>query len=216
MKIQNKIKFICVVICLVVFSNTVCGDDLNPPSYRDDPLSVSAHWVADDTGLSAEPYEWWAVDDSDPSTYLYEGINPRMSIMSSTEDKEYHFDVPNFVDELPLKKVRVQLTWEGTTYPSKLNVSGYGYDPEKAFAFSPTLTYSSTPLVFTQPDGGYQYFDLEFRPNPDYETVSVYTTPEMELKQVVIDTISIPEPATAVILILGGLSLIPKKNPTRV
>jgi hypothetical protein len=138
-----------------------------------------------------------------------------MSVFSSTEDKEYHFNVPNFVDELPLKKLRVQLTWEGTTYPSRLVVSGYGYDPEKAFAFSPTLTYASTPLVFTQPDGGYQYFDLEFKPNPDYETVSIYTTPEMELQQVMIDSISIPEPATIGILGIGGMGLIRRKYSIR-
>lgn len=176
------------------------GDDLNPPPYRGQPLSVHAHWLSDPSSgaLALNQFSW--VDDSDPSTYLH----PLIPGVAPGFNNDYRFELPNFVDELPLKLLRLQLTWTGTTQPP-LSLFSHGLDIGQVIPG--VITYSSNPLVFTQPDGGYQYFDIEFRPNPDLEYVFVTVPADAVLSQVVIDTISVPEPATLALLAAGGLVL---------
>lgn len=178
------------------------GHDLNPPSYRGQPLSVHAHWNVDpasgswDLGLTQ--FSW--VDDTDPTTYLHSTIVPNPVVKDPNNG--YQFILPNFVDELPLKQLRIQLTWSGTTQPP-VAVTGYGLDIGQHIPGA--VTFVSTPLVFTQPDGGYQFFDMEFRPNPDLEFLYVTVPSDGHLDQVVIDTISTPEPAS--LSLVGLLAL---------
>ena len=177
------------------------GDDRNPPSYRGEPLSVYTHWSADASSLlSLDEFSW--VDDNDPSTYL-SSIPPYVGMDPATGT--YDFRIPNFVDELPIKYLRIQLTWTGTTQPP-LSLVSTGFDGSNPVPG--VVTSASTPLVFTQPDGGYQYFDIEYKPNPDFEQIRVQLPPDAFLDQVVIDSIStVPEPAALGLLICGGLGI---------
>lgn len=205
MKNQMTNKFYLIVTAFIIAqSNFVFADDLNPPSYRGNPLSVYAHWN-DTTGLQNPDWSW--VEDSDPSTYLYPG-SPSLSLMSGTTNV-YTLIVPNFIDEMPLKLLRLQLTWVGTTSPP-VSISGLGFDGSDVS--NGIVTFASTPLVFTQPDGGYQYFDMEFRPNPDLERLDFIIAPGAELVQVVFDSISIPEPTSIAMLVFGGLALLHKRK----
>lgn len=124
----------------------------------------------------------------------------------------YNFRIPNFIDELPLKLLRLHLTWIGTTQPP-LSVSGIGYDG--GVPYPHTGLSASNPLVFTQPDGGYQYFDLKFEPNPDFESLFVHLAPDALLVQAVVDSISIPEPASLALLGAGVLTLLARRRRTQ-
>lgn len=204
MKVQTKFKTgagLVLGMCLILGLSwtSAHGDDLNPPDYRGGPLSVYAHWSGDDTGgLYLEGFSW--VDDNDPDTYLYP--LDLAEWFPRPETGSYLFEVPNFVDEMPIKYLRLQLTWTGTTLPP-LDVHSAGM--ESGDLVPGIITYVSEPLVFTQPDGGYQYFDIEYRPNPDFEWIHIQLHPDAHLTQVVVDSISIPEPATLGLLVLGGL-----------
>lgn len=177
------------------------GDDRNPPPYRGEPLSVHAHWLVDPSGLFVLSEFSWA-DDDDPSTYL-SPLTP--SVLIDPAAGVYGFEVPNFVDELPIKLLRIQLTWTGTTQPP-LFLASIGIDGGNAVPG--VVTFASTPLVFTQPPGGYQYFDIEYKPNPDFEQIRVQLPPDVSLDQVVIDSIStVPEPAASGLLIWGGMGI---------
>jgi len=207
--IKNQIQTVvfATIIGIVFSCSSVFGDDLNPPSYRGSPLSVSAEWqlLAGTTSLSLTNYN--SVDDSDPSTYLYP-IQP--TVFMDPAVGNYDFRLPNFVDELPIKYLRLQLTWTGTTQPP-ISLLSNGWDGTNLIPG--VVTFVSSPLVFTQPDGGYQYFDIEFRPNPDYELVSVHLPPDGLLTQVVIDTVStVPEPVTLGLMALGGMGIIRRKK----
>lgn len=185
----------------VLSVSLVTADDINPPAYRGEPLSVYAHWKAEASGLLIlDQFQW--VDDNDPSTTLTP-FQPIVNFDPGTGG--YDFRIPNFIDELPIKYLRLQLTWVGTTQPP-IAVSGVGYDGGQVY---PGAVSASTPLVFTQPDGGYQYFDFQFKPNPDFETLQVHLAPDALLVQVVVDSIStVPEPATLGLFGLGGLTLL--------
>jgi len=198
---RNLIQSYFILIILLV-SSFVLADDLNPPSYRGGPLSVHTHWLADASGQLYLD-QFFSVDDADPTaTYLYP-LQPTVFMNPTTGI--YDFRIPNFVDELPLKLLRLQLTWIGTTMPP-LGVSALGNDN---YQWLPgVVTFISSPLVFTQPDGGYQYFDIEFKPNPDWETINIQLSPDAQLVQVVIDSIStIPEPATMGLLAFGSIAV---------
>lgn len=195
------------VVMVLMAGNLALADNLNPPWYHGGPLSVFVHWSGD-TGLPIEP-DWSSVDDDDPSTMLMPNMFPMYERGTSTAGGQYMFQIPNFIDEMPIKLLRIQLTWVGTTAPPH-TISAIGIDgPNVAPGI---VTFASVPLVFTQPDGGYQYFDLEFRPNPDFEFINVQLAPGAELVQVVIDSISLPEPATVGLLALGGLTMLRRRS----
>lgn len=202
-----------VAIALLISWNFVLADDLNPPSYRGLPLSVHAHWSGD-TGLPMQP-DWHWIDDTDPATYLFPGLSPSFIVIGDPAGSGsiYQFTVPNIVDELPLKLLRIQLTWVGTTKPP-IDISAHGLEGNGDV--TGVVAFASSPNIYTQPDGGYQYFDIEFRPNPDYEVIDIYLPEKAELVQVVIDSIStVPEPATLSILALGGVVMMYRRNKNR-
>ena len=213
MKTQLKnhvtyVLFILVSISLTVFSSLAIGDDLTPPAYRGDPLSVHAHYLGDATGssnLNLTAFSW--VDDGDPATTLYPvpATDPVDLIQGL-----YNFEIPNVIDELPIKFLRLQLTWVGTTQPP-LSVKSNGLNgPDPVIG---QIVFASTPLVFTQPDGGYQYFDIEYKPNPDFERITVELAADATLVQTVIDSVStVPEPATLVLLAFGSLAMFKTKR----
>lgn len=181
------------------------GDDLNPPPYRGAPLSVYTHWLADASGLLLLDQFTFA-DDNDPSTYL-SSIPPTVGMDPAVGT--YDFRIPNFVDELPIKYLRIQLTWTGTTQPpiSLVSIGFEGGNPVPG-----VVTFASSPLVFTQPDGGYQYFDLEYRPNPDFEMIHVQLPPDGLLVQVVIDSVStVPEPVSLMFCGVGAVMLLRRR-----
>lgn len=195
----RQFAFSVVVLSLAVTS--VWADDINPPAYRGDPLSVYAHWMGDASGqLTLD--QFLSVDDNDPSTYLLQFVP---TVLMDPATGSYDFRIPNFVDELPIKYLRLQLTWVGTTQPP-LSVFAEGYEGGQLFGGA--VAFVSNPLVFTQPDGGYQYFDIVFKPNPDFEQIHVHLAPDALLVQVVVDSIStVPEPATLGLFSVGGLML---------
>ena len=194
-----------IVVAIVALTlNVNLGDDLNPAPYRGDPLSVYAHWQLDPTGTNDlvlnpnDPTQFNSVNDSDPATFL----DP-LPVSAVVTGPDYQFDLPNFVDDFPIKYMRLQLTWLNDTTPLPI-VGLSAFDPTgpvtSSIVFSsPVLTVDPAAAIF------YQYHDIEFKPNPDFERW-VIISPNAPLVQVVADTVStVPEPTTLTLLGLGGL-----------
>jgi hypothetical protein len=212
MKTQIKNQIQTVVLATVIGAvfpwSGALGDNLNPPSYVGNPLSVHAEWqlVAGTTGLNLIQSN--SVDDTDPATVL--SSVPFSFQVKPNSTNQYQFQLPNWIDQMPEKYMRLQLTWQGTAQPP-LNVVSNGLDngitvPGGIAAVSP---------IYTMLTGYYQYFDFIFKPNPDSERIGVQLPPDGHLTQVVVDTVSTPEPATMGLLALGGLAIRFKKYPLR-
>jgi hypothetical protein len=189
-------------------SGTAVADDLNPPSYRGDPLSVFAEWqlIQGTTTLNLTQYNW--VDDNDPSTTLHplQVSNP----VSPNSANSYQFQLPNFIDTQPIKHLRLQITWINTP---QLPLSIQTQAMDGVTTVIGTIVYASTPVSIAAIGGTYQYFDIDFVPNPDFERVLVNLPADAVLWQTVIDTVStVPEPATLGLLALGGLMSIQRKQ----
>ena len=190
--------------------NVTLGDDLNPAPYRGDPLSVYAHWQLDPAGTNSlvldptDLTQFNSVDDSDLTTFL----DP-LPVSAVVTGPDYQFDLPNFVDDLPIKYMRLQVTWLNDLTPPPI-VGLSAYDPTGTVTSSVVF---SSPVLTVDPAAGifYQYHDIEFKPNPDFERW-IIISPNSQLVQVVADTVStVPEPATMMLLGLGSLLLRKRK-----
>src|SRR3989337_4468929 len=95
-QIKNQIQFVMFLAVAVVLTfswNIALGDDLTPPPYRGNPLSVSAEWqlLAGTTFLTLT--NWSSVDDTDPTTYLYPNFTPDPTV--TPNGGSYDFQIPN-------------------------------------------------------------------------------------------------------------------------
>ena len=206
--IKHFVRLFIVAVIAVVTVNVTVADDVNPPAYRGDPLSVYAHWqnVPGTPFVELDPtdptqFNYW--DDSDPTTYL--STDYPLSIQAGpSSNNSYLFDLPNFVDDLPIKYLRIQVTWEGSgPAPTIFGLSGI--DPTGPVDVAQVF---SSPIALLPPGFFYQYHDFELKPNPDFERWAIQMPDNSLLIQVVADSIStVPEPATMALLGLGGLLL---------
>ena len=108
-------------------------------------------------------------------------------------DNTITFDVPNVPDDRPVKNLRIQINGDWTAALGAPTVS------------SLTATDSSGPTSsgFVDSDnpfpGFHRWEDWDIFPNPDHETLVLTVPVGAMVSQVVIHTISIPEPATALL-----------------
>jgi hypothetical protein len=209
----------CLAILVALCAATAHAHDREPPDWRGDPLSAFFHWLPANpdvpgSGVLPEPEYWW-VDDDDPDTFFLEHILPQLTTESGTDGEYLILELPNFFDELPLKLMRVQLTWTGPTPPTITEIIGFS---GPTGASSGQIDYSSPIWPYTQPTGGYQYHDLSIRPNPDWEVLTIHVPDGVVIDQIVVDTIStIPEPS-ALLLVLGaaaGFVMLPRRRASR-
>jgi hypothetical protein len=205
-----SLTWLAIAVVLVFSVNYARADDLNPPTYRGDPLSVYGHWnlIPGSTILNLTGSSW--VDDSDPTTTLHP--LPFSNPVQPVAPGQYQFQLPNWIDTLPIKYMRVQLTWEGDLNPP-ISLASQAQDGVNTVWGS--INYISPLQTDAAGIKAYQYFDLIFQPNPDFERINVVLNPNSVLSQVVVDTVStVPEPATLLLLSIGGvLGLFKKRRP---
>ena len=184
------------VSALLIMAPVVRADDINPPDYRDDPNSVRAHWM--DFGLGLELVDFVAVGEQ----YPLSGGFPEFRDFDIV--KEFH--MPNFVDPLPLKRLRIQVTYSGS------EPMIFGVTAEDPLGVESVTFVDRVYDIPQDPLQGYYYEDWEIVPNPDFEFVSILNLPGTIIHQVVIDTVSVPEPATLGLLGFGALAVIRKRR----
>jgi hypothetical protein len=212
---------VCLAIVVALWAAPAAAHDLNPPEWRGDPLSAFFHWEWTGGLFVDFEYDWVGPDDP-TSWYEWHGGDPMLESWLIPDEGEMIFIwLPNFIDDLPLKLARVQINWEGpSTSPPQIDeFETYGWDGWTNADAPGVIAYSSPIQPWTQPDGGYQYHDLEFRPNPDHEHIRIWAPEGVRVNQIVIDTIStVPEPSALVLLAVGGmvgLAVPPRRRAAR-
>ena len=206
-QIKNQVRFLIVVAIAALTVNISLADDLNPPAYRGDPLSVHAHWQNIDGTAGLTLVDFSSQDDADPTTTLHP-LQPS-DYITPTADKIYQFDLPNFIDKLPIKYMRLQLTWTGdATAPSVFDISGVDDG-----SLVPGAVVFTSPVDPLATGAFYQYYDIEFKPNPDFERWLVHLSDNNFLVQAVADTVStVPEPATLSLLAMGSIAFFRRRK----
>lgn len=205
---QKYVRLLAAAVIAAFIVNVTFADDLNPAAYLGDPLSVHAHWKLIPGTVFLDLVDFSTVDDSDPATTLDplppSGLVEPVSDPTGTS-KAYQFDLPNWVDDLPVKYMRIQLTWAFSPIPPDI-VGLSGIDSSGPVVVN--SVFSSPVLPGTDPTTLYQFHDFELYPNPDAERWLVVQPDNAQLVQVVVDTVStVPEPATLSLLGAGGVLL---------
>ncbi|MDA8746067.1 PEP-CTERM sorting domain-containing protein [Rubripirellula amarantea] len=211
-----RFPFVITLLSLLVAPLAVQADDLAPPPWRAAGVTLPHSYMAKFNmeqfqGIPMGP----TIETIGPSApYILDPtISAEVDILSNQNPLVYLVTLPNFIDPLPLKRVRVQYSWytgvdDPTTNPGypgdaqTLNI--IPHDSTGVASYAPVFS-SPTTIFSPDPDDplrtvGHRYDDFEIRPNPDWETfeIAFFSDP----RWIIIDTISIPEPAS-VLLVVG-------------
>ena len=217
-KMTTRIVMLCGALLGV--TEWAFADDLNPPPYRGGNRSTLAEWDFDQDGTNP------LLPDGDlptvvgdfntaldvafpngaphPSGFANTGLTYNGEGFSNNDDVTHPmtFNIPNWIDLEPFKLLRLQVTYTGPTP---------GTDVFGFLGVVGTADLVSETLVNTVPgtvgQSLYFYQDWELRPNPDWEQVVLFLQPGTFIDQVVIDTISIPEPSSIVLGAMGLLAI---------
>ncbi len=204
-------------IALVAATATLAqADDLFPPPWFGEPLSVHAEWdwMQPPANLGFMPPDTFDTvsGTADPNVgpngeSLYMGFNTHSEVdlpadwswvpgdgdgglTPNLPGLGIAFNVQNWIDFEPFKYIRIQVTYQGAppTIDWVLGVFEPGGGQADGF-----------PLDrFDQP--GYFYEDWIIEPNPDWEQIVIGVPMGTVLDQVVIDTVSFPSPGTLALL----------------
>jgi len=213
MKYQSA--FLAVLTCGVVLLATapVLAEDIYPPEWRGEPNSTLQIWeFSTDVNPAAPDVDqnpfgtaevtvhgefnfplrdtWWIPED-----FGHTGVWNVGGTMA--------IEIPNDPELRPLKKIRLQMTYDGgpSTEP----------DPWIEVIASDGAAVTDFQLVAkTALDDIYSHavYDLELAPNPSMETI--YIQPrfcQVYIDEIVVDTICVPEPSTVLLLVIGAAGL---------
>lgn len=199
--------FVGVLAVGLIAPGVALGDDLNPPPWRGDPGSTFGKWEfsTNDPNPLPEPgylYPWGL-----PTTSVVPGL--LQNWMPEWEGRigvwplsgEIVTDIPNRPLPLPYKDIWIQLTWAQqapNTWPA---VS------ELRFGVPATLV-QELPLP-----GGVWFHStylIHLEPNPDWERILI--TGAVNVDEMVIDTICVPEPTTLGLLVIGAIALFHRRR----
>ena len=120
------------------------------------------------------------------------------------------FNVENWIDQEPLKNIVIQMTYWGNNSPVVIYVTGQELagTPEEYDVngfpnpILPSFRWDANHIV--------EFWIVE--PNPDWEQIVIGVPVGTELDEVVIDTISLPEPATLILLTLGAVAVLQRRR----
>jgi len=184
---------------LLTASPSVYADNINPPPYVDQECSTHGDFSPSGP-LTVIDFDCDAGDLA---------FSP--GVIVTNVPGNFVFNWPNFVDELPLKRMRLQLTFEGPpdhvteSFQVSVVAEDNGQSAQVVDLHTGPAFPESCPTCIGDLNDQYWYWfdDWVIRPNPDHEVITVGYPTDWVIAQVVIDTISTPEPGTLAILSLG-------------
>ncbi|MEM9083332.1 MAG: hypothetical protein AAGB34_07030 [Planctomycetota bacterium] len=195
---RNTLSCALAVSAFVVFAGPAYAGPFDP-AYRDQPNSVHAIFSFQGTGS-------WTTDtfSTGPAGFPLDPTNPS----ASDNGVDTTIVLPNFIDELPLKMIRLQLFFNGPVPDDLIRLGVEAFDPQSTDSI---IVGGSSGLLSTH------FLDIEIRPNPDWERITIFGDSPGNiipgnLFRIEIDTISIPTPGTTATLGLAALLAIRRRR----
>jgi hypothetical protein len=154
-----------------------------------------------------DPFSIYEIVHEDAELFQHESSFPGCLPVEGTF---YAFLIPNFHDPLPKKTVDVTMAGSNPSaaeLPHVLLVIGADFPYGSSGLSWPDLVWGSRISRNADPELVTEAWEMF--PNPDGELVKIFVPSDFELTSIRIETQSIPEPATAALMVAGlfGLSL---------
>ena len=196
------------------------ADDLKPAGWRGEPLSVMAAWEFIPSYMPPDspfaPNMFSAIGDGDPSHELWDGFSTYELASNMTwwaDGNSYgliglagggsmELAVQNWIDDEPEKRIQIQITFGGAGAAFVSGIQG----TDNAVA------YQGGFLAGRLLDDRHWVEKWRIKPNPDWETIEVLVPEGTWVSEIVVDTVSVPGPATLLPLGLGGLAVLRRKR----
>jgi len=156
----------------------------NNPAFPDGqtvPLHVGDGGVTNIQAVIGANLQWDAYDGD--GGWIPTGLDPG----------EIVFECPNWIDLKPIKWLRIQITHSGGQSPFVADV--VGIDPQGA---------ASQFVSANDVDAFHRLEIWQIFPNPNHERIRLVVPNDVLIDQVVIDAISIPEPASWLLALCGA------------
>lgn len=177
------------------------------PAYAGLTNSTSTTWDYNGdwaTGTSASHLTAFSsVSGIYPLTTADQGCGPGVACLVDPGDNWTAYQ-PNFVDPLAFKHLRVQFQFVRSALPDPSVGEVNAFDP---LGFSLGVLQASSYTTDTVATNGVFYtwglFDFVIQPNPDYERFTIFNVAGSEMRQVRVDSISIPEPGTLLLVAMA-------------
>jgi len=202
-------------LCMSLFSMTVTfAHDLVQPDWRGDEGSTHQVWSFDDDDNPALP-------ETDNNPYgtaeatitvgdFGEGwldtvpFGSQTGIWDMGREGTIVLDIPNRPEALPYKEIWLQVTYyDSPTYPPVVTIPGA------------SLISEQTLLVEEDSPGDWLLDQSVWRMEPNPSSEQIILTADWygsTIDQIVVDTICIPEPGTAIILAVGTMAAIMRRR----
>ena len=203
------------------------ADIFAQPDFFGEPLSYHAEWEFDFlqtpiTGLYVEVEsdggskngefiydKFWTHIDLDGMGWEMDTADGDGGIVNTNRDASFAIQTINWVDTEPEKYIRVQITYIGQA-PTVAGAHGYWFNEyhgiEPANATTNLGYFAADPAVNV--DQTHLYSDIFMQPNPDWEQIVVDVPKGTIIDEVVVDSISIPEPSVIVMVLISGGGLL--------
>jgi hypothetical protein len=206
---------LCVCLLSCSAAQFACGDDLVPPPWRGGLLSTVAEWdfqtpgAGPPDGTSVVP----VIGNSGGTPLAIPGLGINWDPFDGTgawigqgpSGGTIGFEIPNWIDTEPIKFIQIQMTFQPNPvipFPGVTQMTAS--DPLGVAIAQTGVVEFPIPGV----NGMWQRIEQwEIRPNPDNEFFVITIPPDTVLSQVVVDTISVPEPSSAILAALGLIGL---------
>lgn len=203
----------------------VMADDLQPPPWRGGQYSTVAEWEF------LGPLPVTPPDGAIPPVVGDGGGAPTATILGPMTWDPYDGDgawigsgptpadfgiidlyIPNWIDLLPVKFIRVQMTVQNSGMPGAVHVAGITASDPQGITGVQFVGATETLIPGTLGQLVHRVEDWRIFPNPDFENIRIIVPTDTLVDQIVVDTISIPEPATIGLLTLAGATLLRRRR----